>query len=588
MKFVKGNRIEETHWKADLISDALLEEFKKYYTNEEYGGRKNTMISQNIGVGLRTYDGYRRYDGSLEHVPVKPTFHTIAALGGTKSVQIKNVVEPNLKLANQNYVIMDEDGVLYNKYKEYLEENGYDVLLYEPFQHQDEYFYNFFKYIYSDDECEAIAQMLVENYHENGNDKSDWKFRYKKFLISVIAVAIEYVYTCVEKEQQGINTFVGFFDKVFDGNKNVLESYSLLEDHFKTLCMKIVETNPSSKVMEKCEFITKKKDIFGWHFPLTSAHTIIDRFYQCDGCKNNKREFQADTLELESFFYKKRAIFIYTAKDDFMYDQVIAVLCFQIMNLFSYKITNAQLPIHYLELPNGEFVCSESLNGADIDERKKELQNISVRKNEKMGMYDIVGNSGDVISRRKTKEQADQYISDISNVSVKETCGVPTYPLFALHLDILKFPTEKDGVSYLRYMLSVSRLFRLGFIFLISDTKRFYDMYKHNNFVLNYCWYKVYFSSEDSLARQLFMGELLKSYENRGEYERNQINKNGLCYKLFKKQIDKKLNGIDMEEKENTEKIRQIVDGLDDSHCLISSFYPLIKDVKITEDSADK
>ena len=579
MKFEKGSRIEETHNKAELITDDLLAEFKKYYTNEECGGRNNTMISQNIGVGLRTYDGYSRYSGSTEHIPVKPTFHTIAALGGTKSDQIKNVVEPNLKLANQNYIVMDEEGVLCNKYKDYLEANGYDVLLYEPFQHQDEYFYNFFKYICSSDECEAIAQVLVENYHENGGEEINWKF--KEFFISFIAVAIEYVYTCVEKGQQGIDTFVGFFDKMFNGNKNTLESDSLLEDNFKKLCMKIVEVNPCSKAMEKYEFIKTKKNNFGWNFLVASAHAIINHFYQCDGCKNNKREFQADTLELESFFYKKRAIFIYTAKDGFMYDQVIAVLCFQIMNLFSYKITNAQLPIHYLELPNGEFVCSESLDGADIDEQKKELQNMSVRKNEKMDMYDIVSNSGDVISRRKIKEQADQYISDISNGSVKETCGVPTYPLFALQLDRLKFPTEKDGVSYLRYILSVSRSFRLGFIFLISDTKRFYDMYKHDNFVLNYCWYKVYFSSEDSLARQLFMGELLKSYENRGEYERNQINKNGLYYKLFKKQVDKKLNSIDVEEKENKEKIRQIVDSLDDSHCLISSFYPLIMDEKV-------
>lgn len=73
----------------------------------------------------------------------------------------------------------------------------------------------------------------------------------------------------------------------------------------------------------------------------------------------------------------------------------------------------------------------------------------------------------------------------------------------------------------------------------------------------------------------------MKSYENRGEYERNQINKNGLYYKLFKKQVDKKLNSIDVEEKENKEKIRQIVDSLDDSHCLISSFYPLIMDEKV-------
>ena len=587
MKLLKRNRIEETHNKAELISDKLLEEFKKYYMNEEYDGRNNTMISQNIGVGLQTYDVCGTDKDTSKHIPRGPMWHSIAALGGSKTDQSRNVVEPNLKLANQNYIVMDENGILYNKYKEYLEANGYDVLLYEPFQHQNEYFYNFFKYIYSTEECEMIAQMLVENYHEKGAGESNWKF--KEFFISVIAVAIEYVYTCVEKEQQGINAFVGFFDKVFEGNKNVLESDSLLENNFKKLCMKIVEVNSCSKVMEKYEFIkTKKKDNFGWHFPLATAHTIITNFYQCDGCKNNKHEFQADTLELESFFYKKRAIFIYTAKDNFLYDQLIAVLCFQIMNLFSYKITNAQLPIHYLELPNGEFICSESLNGADIDERKKELQNLAIRRNEKMNMYDIVDNSGNVISRRKTKELSNRYISDISNVSVKETCGVPTYPLFALQLDRLKFSTEKDGSSYLIYILSVSRLFRLGFIFLVSDTKRFYDMYKHDNFVLNYCWYKVYFSSEDTLARQLFMGELLKSYEARGEYERTQINKNGLYYKLFQKQIDKKLSSIDVEEKENKEKIRQIVDGLDENHCLISSFYPLIMDEKITETSADK
>ena len=254
-------------------------------------------------------------------------------------------------------------------------------------------------------------------------------------------------------------------------------------------------------------------------------------------------------------------------------------------------------PIHYLSLPNGEVVYSESLGWTSIEEYKNRLTNITIQKNEILGAYDIFDNTGTLITRRKNKNEAEQYVSDINNVETKSTCGVPTTPLFILHMDRIKFPTSKctceTDTAYFSFIQISSRPYRMGYILLINDVQHFYEIYPKdpakNPFA--HCWYKVYLPSSDIYAKEMFTEEqlrrcwLVKEVKKRPFYKVEiRFHPFGIDLSESWKCVTKMTDSIDIEEKMAKENIRKIINGLNDKHCIVASRYPMMIDVKITED----
>lgn len=96
--------------------------------------------------------------------------NNVCVVGGYGTGKTRGVVEPNLLRASGSYVVCDAKGILYNKYRDYLTERGYQVRLldFTDPENKDSCHYNPLSCITNTAEINALARTLLwgKNYDE--------------------------------------------------------------------------------------------------------------------------------------------------------------------------------------------------------------------------------------------------------------------------------------------------------------------------------------------------------------------------------------------------------------------------------------
>lgn len=113
--------------------------------------------------------------------------NNVLVVGTTGAGKTRSIVTPNLLEATGSYIVSDPKGNLYNKYKRYLEEEGYVVKKLDFTNPEESDGYNFFQYIQSTQDIITTAHMLIYDGDRGNHVDPFWDQAAQLLLQALIA-----------------------------------------------------------------------------------------------------------------------------------------------------------------------------------------------------------------------------------------------------------------------------------------------------------------------------------------------------------------------------------------------------------------
>jgi len=236
--------------------------------------------------------------------------NNVAIVGASGSGKTSSIIAPNILQANSNYIVTDPKGKLYQKYKKYLERKGYDVCLLDFIDtYKSTVKYNIFKYIRTEQDMIRMARDLcVLNGAIMSTDRF-WEDSATILMTAIIALIIE----SAPSDEHNLGTIfeclqAASISEPDCGNKSALDL--TFEKH-----MKDYPNNFSSRQYQK--FIVN---------PDKTRNCIVGSALSTFGAFDTqpiRKLTSDDTLKLDDFYNKKKAIFVNISDTDRSMDPLI-------------------------------------------------------------------------------------------------------------------------------------------------------------------------------------------------------------------------------------------------------------------------
>lgn len=116
--------------------------------------------------------------------------NNVLVVGSAGSGKTRSIVTPNLLQATGSYVISDPKGILYKRYRRYLEKQGYEVRCLDFSDPENSCKYNFMQYIRSTQDIVKVAHMLI--YQRRAESKDPFWDEASQLLVqSLISYLLE-------------------------------------------------------------------------------------------------------------------------------------------------------------------------------------------------------------------------------------------------------------------------------------------------------------------------------------------------------------------------------------------------------------
>lgn len=214
-------------------------------------------------------------------------FPNIFVCGGRKDMR-KRYVEPNLLEANTNYVVMDPDGYLSEKYADYLMGKGYPVDILDFSGVKSTCGYNPFLHIKDDADIGQLIDIFMRNNSGYDPENEFWNTCEKKLL---------YALMMYEQEHTAI------------GERSFFSMFNLIEAGTDRIFSELKRINPKSKSCSIYE-----------NFKFCSGHRDFDIMMSLRRCLwtfLNENVPDVDEIDFGRFINEKQALFlIVPPKDD--------------------------------------------------------------------------------------------------------------------------------------------------------------------------------------------------------------------------------------------------------------------------------
>ena len=232
-------------------------------SKSEYEGKENGSSEWSDGVEdykhdsngkeiLNKKDGFilsrRHYLGTdLKKVGINKN---VIVVGGSGSGKTACYIKPNIMQCLGSYVITDPKGELYKETSKYLQNEGYDVKVFNLVNPKYSDFYNPISNICSDQDVDTLAHILVTGAHKEGGGGDDpfWD-NTAKMLISA---TIYYVLSVLPLEQQNIGSCLNIirqggadssiFEKLFIDDLKPEHPGRIQYESFKTAADKTMQS----------------------------------------------------------------------------------------------------------------------------------------------------------------------------------------------------------------------------------------------------------------------------------------------------------------------------------------------------------
>ena len=284
---------------------------------------KNAILTKRISIGL---DGYR-HQRNLN----------ILVVGGSGSGKTRYFCKPGIMSANCSYLVIDPKGEMLRSTGRLLEQEKYDIKVFDLIHPQQSDGYNPFTYIRDEPDVLKLMDNLVKNTTPPKGASNDpfWE----KAEIALDSALMLYLLSEAPKEEQNFEMLMFMLECA-----RVMEEDEQYQSPLDLLFQALEEREPNHVAVREYK-------VYKQAAGKTAKSILIScgaRLAPFD-IKELRDLMSYDELELDTLGDRKSALFLIMSDTDSTFNFVIAMLQSQLFNLLCDKADdeyNGKLPVH--------------------------------------------------------------------------------------------------------------------------------------------------------------------------------------------------------------------------------------------------
>lgn len=452
--------------------------------NEPFGkeannGFGNMILSKDLMISM---DGYK-------------TKRNVNALviGGSGSGKSRYFAGPNILQYNSNFVITDPSGGLLADYGKALEDNGYEVKVFNLSDFYSGNKYNPFHYIKQEKDVFILVNTLIKNTTPAGKNSGD-PFWEKSEKLLLTALILYLWHTAPPKDQT--------FSKVVEliNLAQINENDDTMESPLDLLFRQLEQEDPQNLAVQ--QYKTFKLGAGKTLKSILISVGVRLESFKLDDVKYLTSE---DDLHFETFADTKQALFVILPTADTTFNFLVSMMYSQLfMTLYNYAEQNVRYGwelytdkyniIKVVQAKDKKDSANAKKKASELLEKIKAGTRITYDKKRKV--YKIyTADKSELLGWRGTKQMADEFVSSLKRIKMqqcpKEKC--PNHVRFILDefANIGQIPDFDQKVATIRkYQISVAIILQA-----ISQLEDIYD--KKWNTLAGNCDEKVFLGSDD-------------------------------------------------------------------------------------------
>lgn len=331
-KYTRKNFLEnKEHGSAEWGTEKDIIDFQDKEEN------KNILLTQTEKISINTRKTFRN--------------NNVLAIGGSGSGKTRYFVKPNIMQMNSSYVITDPKEEILKSTGKMLEENGYEVKVFDLITLKNTHKYNFFEYLNDEKDILKIANNIIMNTTPlNSKNAGDF---WEKAENALLQALIAYVFFEGLEEEKNISTVMDLL-RLADVKEEDEDYESPLDILFSDL-----------KKENENHFAVKQYEIYKKAAGKTAKSILISVGVRLApfNIKDVADITREDTLELEKIGDKKTALFILISDSDTTLNFLVAIMYQQLLDTLFYRadnIYNGSLPYNVM------FILDEFANIGQI------------------------------------------------------------------------------------------------------------------------------------------------------------------------------------------------------------------------------
>ena len=364
--FIFGNKITYI-FKNFPLNDEFVENFYRYLVNDPikiYLG-KDEIIGGIVGViSLILFYLYHKYDrknfkekaehGSAEwgekkdieivedkqeeknklfthtekmSINTRKTFknNNTLVIGGSGSGKTRFFVKPNIMQMNSSFVITDPKGELLSSCGKMLQDNGYEIKIFDLINFENSDNYNFFNYIRDERDILKLTNNIIMNTN-SPQSRTAGDF-WEKAENALLQALFSYVFYEGTEEEKNINTVMDLLrlSEVKEDDEDFQSPLDILFEELK-------QENPN-------HFAVKQYDIFKFAAGKTAKSILISVGVRLAPFNINQiiDLVSKDTLELELLGDRKTALFVIIPDSDVTLNFMPAIMFQQLFDVLFFR-----------------------------------------------------------------------------------------------------------------------------------------------------------------------------------------------------------------------------------------------------------
>ena len=285
----------------------------------------------------------------------------VVVIGGSGSGKTRFFVKPNLMQMHSSYVITDPKGTILLECGKMLEENGYNIKIFNTIDFTKSMHYNPFKYIKKEEDILTFVDTLISNTQGENQNVDFWVNAEKMYYTSLVG----YIWYECEEDEKNMETLLLLIDNSKIGedveDKNVVD---LLMDDLE-------EKDPTNfAVRQYRKYRNGAKETL--QSILVSCGVRLSPF----DTKAIRELTAYDDLNLESLGDEKTVLFIILSDTNPTFNFLISIMYTQLFNLLCERADikyGGKLPVHV------RFLLDEFANIGKIPNFEKLIATIRSR-----------------------------------------------------------------------------------------------------------------------------------------------------------------------------------------------------------------
>lgn len=483
-KLKKHDNPETVNGEAHLMNVKELKEYNMNFSaplgREENDGPNNMIISKDIRLAIDNRGTRRNCN--------------ILVIGGSGAGKSRFFASPNILQYNCNFVVTDPSGELLRDYGKALEDNGYEVLVFNLTDAYRSNKYNPFHYIKDEKDVFILVNTLIKNTSPSEGKGGDpfWE-KSENLLISALILYLWHVYP---EENQTFENVLKLLDMA-EVDENDATAESPLDMLFKDLAK---EDPDNLAVKQYAKF--KKAAGKTLKSILISVAVRLQAFELSD----IKYLTSTDDFEFEKFSDTKKALFVIIPTADDTFNFLVSLLYSQLFSsLYTYAETKAEFGWKASIDPYTPIRVEQASNSKESVIAKKKLERfvseitqygVDCKFDTKKKIYKAyTKKTKQLVCWRGTKEEIQKFLQQLKNIKI-EPCGSKC----PIHVRLILDEFANIGqIPSFDQKLATMRKYEISCSIILQALSQLKDIYKDKwNTIVSNCDTKLFLGCDDS------------------------------------------------------------------------------------------